>query len=72
MLKVYKSTYTKSLFKDHVETHGPFVMQMSQKTNTDFVTGYALNLCKIHISVVPYNQNIKKVTILNSYEKRGD
>ena len=35
-------------------------MQMSQKTNADFVTGYTLNLCKIHISVVPYNQNIRK------------
>lgn len=44
-------------------------MQISQKTNADFVMGYALNLCKIHISVVPYNQNIKKVTILNSSEK---
>ena len=35
-------------------------MQMSQKTNADFVMGYALNLCKIHISVVPYNQKIRK------------
>ena len=35
-------------------------MQISQKTNTDFVMGYALNLCKIHISVVPYNQKIRK------------
>ena len=35
-------------------------MQMSQKTNADFVTGYTLNLCKIHISVVPYNQKIRK------------
>ena len=34
--------------------------------------GYTLNLCKIYISVVTYNQNIKKVTILNSSEKRGD
>lgn len=47
-------------------------MQITQKTNADFVTGYTLNLCKIHIFVVPYNQNIKKVTILNSSEKRGD
>ena len=35
-------------------------MQISQKTNTDFVMGYTLNLCKIHISVVPYNQKIRK------------
>ena len=35
-------------------------MQISQKTNADFVTGYTLNLCKIHISVVPYNQKIRK------------
>ena len=40
--------------------HGPFVVQISQKTNTDFVMGYALNLCKIHLSVVPYNQNVKE------------
>ena len=37
--------------KDHVEIHGPFVVQISQKTNADFVTGYTLNLCIIHISV---------------------
>lgn len=35
-------------------------MQISQKTNADFVIGYTLNLCKIHISVVPYNQKIRK------------
>ena len=35
-------------------------MQISQKTNADFVMGYTLNLCKIHISVVPYNQKIRK------------
>ena len=35
-------------------------MQMSQKINADFVMGYTLNLCKIHISVVPYNQKIRK------------
>ena len=46
--------------------------KISQKSNADFVMGYTLNLCKIHISIVPYNQNIKKVTILNSSEKRGD
>ena len=40
--------------------HGPFVVQISQKTNTDFVMGYTLNLCKIYISVVPYNQKIRK------------
>ncbi len=38
--------------------------------------GYTLNLCKIHFSVVPYNQNIKKGNYLEpmslSYEKRGD
>ena len=34
--------------------------KMLQKTNTDFVMGYTLNLCKIHISVVPYNQKIRK------------
>ena len=34
--------------------------KISQKTNTDFVMGYALNLCKIYISVVPYNQKIRK------------
>ena len=34
--------------------------KISQKSNADFVMGYTLNLCKIHISVVPYNQNIKK------------
>lgn len=46
--------------KDRVKIHGPFVVQISQKTNADFVTGYTLNLCKIHISVVPYNQKIRK------------
>ena len=34
--------------------------KISQKSNVDFVMGYTLNLCKIHISVVQYNQNIKK------------
>ena len=34
--------------------------KISQKSNVDFVMGYTLNLCKIHISVVPYNQNIRK------------
>lgn len=38
--------------------------------------GYTLNLCKIHFSVVPYNQNIKKGNYLEpmslSYEKRGN
>ena len=44
--------------------------KISQKSNADFVMGYTLNLCKIHISVVPYNQKIKKV--LNSSGIRGD
>ena len=30
----------------------------SQKSNANFVTGYALNLCKFHIYNVPYNHNI--------------
>ena len=38
----------------------PYFSKISQKTNADFVMGYTLNLCKIHFSVVPYNQNIKK------------
>ena len=29
-----------------------------QKSNTNFVMGYALNLCKFHIYNVPYNHNI--------------
>ena len=41
----------------------PYFSKISQKTNADFVMGYTLNLCKIHFSVVPYNQNIKRVTI---------
>ena len=44
--------------------------KISQKSNADFVMGYTLNLFKIHISVVPYNQKIKRV--LNSSGKRGD
>ena len=31
---------------------------MSQKSNANFVVGYALNLCKFHIYNVPYNHNI--------------
>ena len=46
-------------------------MQISQKTNADFVTGYTLNLCIIHISVVPYNQNIKKRS-LNAQDNTKD
>ena len=50
--------------------------KISQKSNADFVMGYTLNLCKIHFSVVPYNQNIKKGNYSEpmslSYEKRGD
>ena len=30
----------------------------SQKSNANFVAGYALNLCKFHIYHVPYNHNI--------------
>ena len=30
----------------------------SQKSNANFVMGYALNLCKFHIYNVPYNHNI--------------
>lgn len=41
------------------------------KTNADFVTGYTLNLCIIHISVVPYNQNIKKRS-LNAQDNTKD
>ena len=29
----------------------------SQKSNANFVVGYALNLCKFHIYHVPYNHN---------------
>ena len=42
-----------------------------KKTNADFVTGYTLNLCIIHISVVPYNQNIKKRS-LNAQDNTKD
>ena len=54
----------------------PYFSKISQKTNADFVMGYTLNLCKIHFSVVPYNQNIKKGNYSEpmslSYEKRGN
>lgn len=30
----------------------------SQKTNANFVMGYALNLCKFRLYKVPYNHNI--------------
>ena len=54
----------------------PYFSKIKQKTNADFVMGYTLNLCKIHFSVVPYNQNIKKGNYSEpmslSYEKRGD
>ena len=32
--------------------------KISQKSNTNFVMGYALNHCKFHIYNVPYNHNI--------------
>ena len=32
--------------------------KISQKSNPNFVTGYALNLCEFHIYTVPYNHNI--------------
>ena len=32
--------------------------KISQKSNANFVMGYALNLCKFHIYNVPYNHNI--------------
>ena len=32
--------------------------KIPQKSNTNFVMGYALNLCKFHIYNVPYNHNI--------------
>ena len=32
--------------------------KISQKSNSNFVTGYALNLCEFHIYTVPYNHNI--------------
>lgn len=32
--------------------------KISQKSNTNFVVGYALNHCKFHIYNVPYNHNI--------------
>jgi maltose regulon regulatory protein malI len=34
--------------------------KISQKSNTNFVTGYALNFCKFHIYKVPYNHNVKE------------
>ena len=34
--------------------------KISQKSNTNFVMGYALNLCKFHIYTIPYNHNIPK------------
>ena len=33
---------------------------MLQKLSTNFVMGYAFNLCKKGISIVRYNQNIRK------------
>ena len=32
--------------------------KISQKSNTNFVMGYAINLCKFHIYNVAYNHNI--------------
>ena len=49
----------------------PYFSKISQKTNADFVMGYTLNLCKIHFSVVPYNQNIKKRS-LNAQDNTKD
>ena len=34
------------------------IVKISQKSNANFVIGYALNLCKFHIYNVPYNHNI--------------
>lgn len=34
-----------------------YISKTSQKSNANFVEGYALNLCKFHIYHVPYNHN---------------
>ena len=44
--------------------------KISQKSNTNFVMGYALNLCKFHIYNVPYNHN--DVTRVKRYGRRNE
>lgn len=34
-----------------------YISKTSQKSNANFVAGYALDLCKFHIYHVPYNHN---------------
>ena len=42
--------------------------KIPQKSNTNFVMDYALNLCKFHIYNVPYNHNIAEKERMRFYE----
>ena len=40
-----------------IAENAQYISKISQKSNANFVVGYALNLCKFHIYHVPYNYN---------------
>lgn len=40
-----------------IAENAQYISKTSQKSNANFVAGYALNLCKFHIYHVPYNYN---------------
>ena len=46
------------IFNPQIAENASYNSKISQKSNANFVMGYALNLCKFHIYNVPYNHHM--------------
>ena len=46
------------MINPHIAENMEYNSKNSQKSNANFVIGYALNLCKFHLHNVPYNHSL--------------